>query len=245
MESLLEPIVDNEEHSFCTEMLKRLDIQRRNGHFCDVILEVGSGDDQARLKAHRNVLCAASPFFYNALNIDMKEKKEGVIRLEEMSKASMEEVLDYLYTGHVEISKENAFELFEQADYFLIPTLKALSSKFILQTLDLSNCIMTYYFAVKYQYEELQNGAKDFILANFVAVAGTADFLNLSSKEIEEWISSDKLVVKEEEEVFQVIVKWKENGNKEDVDFLQLLRDVRCIYLSRSSVFNIILQRIH
>ena len=104
MESLLEPIVDNEEHSFCTEMLKRLDIQRRNGHFCDVILEVGSGDDQARLKAHRNVLCAASPFFYNALNIDMKEKKEGVIRLEEMSKASMEEVLDYLYTGHVEIS---------------------------------------------------------------------------------------------------------------------------------------------
>ena len=242
MESLLEPIADNEEHSFCTEMMKRLDIQRRNELFCDVILEVGSGDEQARLKAHRNVLCAASPFFYNALNSDMKEKREGVIRLEEMSKASMEEVLDYLYTGHVEISKENAFELFAQADYFLIPSLKALSSKFILQTLDLSNCIMAYYFATKYQWEELQNGARDFILANFVAVAGTDDFLNLSSKDIEEWISSDKIVVKEEEEVFQVIVKWMENGNKKDLDFLQLLRHVRCIYLSRSSVFSIVLQ---
>ena len=242
MESLLEPITDNEEHSFCTEMMKRLDIQRRNELFCDVILEVGSGDDQARVTAHRNVLCAASPFFYNALNSDMKEKKEGVIRLEEMSKASMEEVLDYLYTGHVEISKENAFELFAQADYFLIPSLKALSSKFILQTLDLSNCIMAYYFAIKYQWEELQNGARDFILANFVAVAGTEDFLNLSSKEMEEWISSDKIIISEEEEVFQVIVKWKENGNKEDVDFLQLLRHVRCIYLSRSYVFSIILQ---
>ena len=240
MESLLDPIADNGEHS--TEMMKRLDIQRRNELFCDVILEVGSGDDQARLKAHRNVLCAASPFFYNALNSDMKEKREGEIRLEETSKASMEEVLDYLYTGHVDISKENAFELFAQADYFLIPSLKALSRKFILQTLDLSNCTMAYYFAIRYQWEELQNGARDFIFANFVAVARTDDFLNLSSKEIEEWISSDKIVVKEEEEVFQVIVKWMENGNKEDLDFLQLLRHVRCIYLSRSYVFTIILQ---
>ncbi|KAL9959703.1 hypothetical protein ACROYT_G033049, partial [Oculina patagonica] len=121
-----EPIPDSKEHTFCTEMMKRLDIQRRNEHFCDVILEVGCGDDQARLKAHRIVLCAASPFFFNALNSDMKEKKKGVIRLEETSKAVMEEVLNYLYTGNVEISKENAYELFAQADYFLLPSLKAL-----------------------------------------------------------------------------------------------------------------------
>ncbi|XP_078342424.1 kelch-like protein 3 [Oculina patagonica] len=243
MDSLLIPISDTEEHPFCTEMMKRLNIQRRNEHFCDVILEVGSGDDQARLKAHRNVLCAASPFFFNALTSDMKEKKEGVIRLEDTSKDVMEKVLDYLYTGHVEITKENAFELFAQADYFLISSLKALSSKFILQTLDLSNCIVAYYFSIKYQWKELQDGAKEFILANFVAVAGTEDFLNLSSKEIEEWISSDTIIVKEEEEVFQVIVKWMENNqNSKDVDFLQLLHHVRCIYLSRNYVFNIILQ---
>ena len=68
-------------------MMKRLDLQRRNEHFCDVILEVGSGDDQARLKCHRIVLCAASPFFYNALNNDMKAKKEGVIKLKQTSKS--------------------------------------------------------------------------------------------------------------------------------------------------------------
>ena len=117
---------------FCVEMMKRLDFQRKNEYFCDVILEVGSGDDQARLKAHRIVLCAASPsFFYNALNSDMKEKKKGVIRLEETSKALMEEVLEYLYTGHVVISEENAYDLMAVADYFLLPSLKALSGKVI------------------------------------------------------------------------------------------------------------------
>ena len=242
MEPLLEPIAETEEHSFRNEMMKRLDIQRRDELFCDVILEVGSGDDQARLKAHRNVLCAASPFFFSALNSDMKENKEGVIRLKETTKTVMEEILVYLYTGYIEINKENAYQLFAQADYFLIESLKALSSKVIFQTLDISNCIRAYYFAIKYQWEELQNGARDFILANFVAVAGTEDFLNLSSKELEEWISSDKIIIKEEEEVFQVIVKWLENGNTQDLDFLQLLRHVRCIYLSRGYVFSVILQ---
>ena len=67
MDSLRQPVAgDDEQHQFCVEGMKRLNIQRRNEHLCDVILEVGSGDHQARLKAHKIVLCAASPFFYNA-----------------------------------------------------------------------------------------------------------------------------------------------------------------------------------
>ena len=72
MEFLLEPVTEVDSQQFCVQIMKRLDIQRRNEHLCDVDLEVG--EDQARLKAHRNVLCAASPFFYNALNTEMKEK---------------------------------------------------------------------------------------------------------------------------------------------------------------------------
>ena len=155
MDSILEPITETDEHKFCVEMMKRLDIQRRNEQFCDVILEVGSGDDQARFKAHRIVLCAASPFFYNALNSDMKEKKEEVIRLEETSKAVMEEVLEYLYTGHVDINENNAFDLIAAADYFLISSLKALCSNAILKRMSLSNCIAVYYLAVKYRCKEL------------------------------------------------------------------------------------------
>ena len=107
----MKSITVTEKDSYCTDMMKHLDIQRRNELFCDVIVEVGSGDDQACLKAHRNVLCAASPFFYDALNSDMKDNKEGEIRLEKMSKASTEQVIDYLYSGHVEVTKENASQL--------------------------------------------------------------------------------------------------------------------------------------
>ena len=242
MDSLLETIPETEKLKFCTEIMKRLDIQRKNEHFCDVILEVGSGDDQARLEAHRNVLCAASPFFYNALNSDMKEKKEGVIRLQETSKAVMEEVLEYLYTGHVDINEHNAFDLLAVADYFLIPSLKALCGNVILQALSFSNCIAAYYLAVKYRCEELQEKARGFILANFVAVTEMDDFLNLDIEQVEQWVSSDEIIVKGEEDVFQVIVKWMErNGSKTQHCFADLFCHVRCVYVLRDYIFNTIL----
>ena len=46
MDSLLEPITDTTEHPLCAQMMTRLDIQRKNEHFCDVILDVGIGDDK-------------------------------------------------------------------------------------------------------------------------------------------------------------------------------------------------------
>ena len=242
MDSLLEPFTKGRKEQFCVEMMQRLDIQRRNEHFCDVILEVGSGDDQARLKAHRNVLCAASPFFFNALNSEMKEKKEGVIRLEDARKSVMEQVLEYLYTGNVDINEKNAFDLFAQADYFLISSLKARSSKFILQSLSISNCITAYYFALKYQWEELQSGARSYILRRFSAVVETNDFLNLSSKQVEEWISRDDIVIKGEEEVFEVVLRWIEKkGSRNYQTFYDLFQHVRFIYVPRNYLCTVIL----
>ena len=241
MDSLLQPLAETENQKFCFEMMKRLDIQRRNEHFCDVILEVDSGDGQARLKAHRIVLCAASPFFYNALNSDMKEKKEGVIRLPETSKAVMEELLEFVYTGHVDVTQHNAFDLLEMADFLVIPSLKALSSKFISQTLSLSNCLGAYYSAERYHCPELQKEARDFASANFMSLTESEDFLSLNIEQVEEWISSDEIKVKEEEDVFRVIVKWMErNDGIEDERFFELFRHVRILYLSRNFVFNVI-----
>ena len=79
--------------------------------------------------------------------------------------------------------------------------------KIFLKSLALCNFVSLYFFALKYRCEELQKAAKDFILANFVAVAETESFLDMSSKQVEEWISSDEIIVEGEEDVFQVAVR--------------------------------------
>ena len=237
-----EPISETERQQYCVEMMQRLNIQRRNEDSCDVILEVGSGDDQARLKAHRNVLCAASPFFYNALNTEMKEKKEGVIRLEEASKGLMEDILEYLYTGHAEISERNAVDLLALADYLIIPSLKVKSCEVITQSMSHTNCLLFHYAAMRYQCTGLQERTRNFIFANFMSVTGTDDFLELSRKQVEEWISRDEIKVKSEEEVFQVLVKWMEEREiGEHEEFFQLLRHVRLMHVPHSYVLSNIL----
>ena len=68
----LSAISVTEQNPFCVEMMKRLNIQRKQGHLCDITLI--TKDDQ-ELKAHRNILSAASPFFYKLLQSDMKENR--------------------------------------------------------------------------------------------------------------------------------------------------------------------------
>lgn len=107
----------------------------------------------------------------------------------------MEQVLKYLYTGHVDISdQQTAYDLMVAADYFLVPSLKVLASRFIEQTICISNCIMTYYFSLKYKCVELQERSRNFVLANFIAVTESEDFLNLNGKQVEEWIASDEML---------------------------------------------------
>ncbi|XP_073231254.1 kelch-like protein 25 [Porites lutea] len=239
---LSEPIMDTGTQHFCVEVMKRLDIERKNGQFCDLILEVGSGDEKARLEAHRNILSAASPFFYKALNSNMKEKIEGVIRLEETSKAIMEGVLDYIYTGYVSVSEDNVYELFAKADYFDLPALKSFLSNFILENLSLSNCVIAYYFASKYQWEQLMRGTRAYILSNFLSVAETDDFLDLSFEQVKEWISSDEIIVDAEDNVFEVVLRWSERGERRKRDnFRDLFRHIRFVHMSRDYLFQVIL----
>ena len=159
----LEPITEAEQSSFCVEMMKRLNMQRRQNYkeLCDITLLAKEGNE---FKAHRNVLFAASPFFAKLLQSNMKEKEEGVIRLEEISESILADVLQFIYTGSVEINREkNAKDLIISADYLLLESLKTTSGRFLEKQMSNYNCISTFHFAKKYRCEELVLRSTKFI----------------------------------------------------------------------------------
>jgi len=165
----LEPIRETEQALFCVELMKRLNMQREQDYLCDITLVAKDGKE---FKAHRNVLSAATPFFAKLLQSDMKEKKEGVARFEEISAPILEDVLEFVYRGSVEINDEqNAKDLIIAADYLLLECLKAFSGRFLEQRLTNSNCISTFYFAEKYKCAELVSNSREFVHDNFASVA--------------------------------------------------------------------------
>ena len=74
----------------------------------------------------------------------MKEDNEGVIRLEMISESQMADILEFIYSGSVQIStQENAENLFELADY-LLPNLKTFAGKCLEEHLSTTNCLSIY-----------------------------------------------------------------------------------------------------
>ena len=238
----LQPITDTEQAAFCVELAKRLNMLRRQDHLCDITLVT---KDDKEFNAHRNVLSAASPFFCKLLQSDMKENREGIVRFEEISGAVMEDVLEFIYTGSVEVTQENSEDLIAAANYFLIPGLKTASGRFLERQMSKSNCISTFYFAEMYQCDELITNTRKFIHANFAPVAEMEEFLNLEAKEVERWISSDEISVAVEADVFKIVLKWiEQNKSERKASFEQLFRHVRLAFLSRDLLFHVVTEEL-
>ena len=170
----LEPISEVQQNLFCVELMKRLNMQRRQDYLCDITLVAKEGKE---FKAHRNVLSAVSPFFVKLFQSEMKEKEEGIIRFEEISASILEDVLKFIYTGHVEIHDEqSAKDLIIAADFLLLVCLKTFAGRFLEQGLSNFDCISTFYFAEKYRCDELVAKTRKFVHENFASVARFDEF---------------------------------------------------------------------
>ncbi|XP_022799754.1 kelch-like protein 2 [Stylophora pistillata] len=234
----LQPILAAEQSKFCVEMLKRLNLQRNQDHLCDIILV---SKDNSEFKAHRNVLSAVSPFFCKLLQSDMKENREGIIRFDEISGSIMKDVLEFIYTGTVKVTQENAKELIAAGNYLIIPSLKTISGRFLEGEMSKSNCISTFYFAEKYDCVELVCKSRKFVHENFASVGEMDEFLCLEGKEVARWISSDEIAVEAEVSVFKIILKWVEHNKSErKAAFEELFRHVRLSFLSRDCLEDVV-----
>ena len=224
--------------SFCVELMKRLNIQRKQDYLCDITLVT---NDDREFKAHRNVLSAASPFFCKLLKSEMKENREGIIRFEEISGCVMEDVLEFIYTGTVEVTQENAKELIAAGNYLIIPSLKTVSGRFLQGEMSNTNCISTFYLAEKYDCIELIRNSRKFVHENFASVGEMDEFLSLEAKEVAVWISSDEIAVEAEAGVFKIILKWVEHSKSErKTAFEELFRHVRLNFLSRDCLEDVV-----
>ena len=238
----LQPITDADQAAFCVELAKRLNMLRRRDCLCDITLVT---KDDKEFKAHRNILSAASPFFCKLLQSDMKENREGIVRFKEISGAVMEDVLEFIYTGSVEVTQENCKDLIAASNYLLIPGLKKLSGRFLEREISKSNCISIFYFAEKYQCAELITNTRKFIHANFASVAEMEQFLTLEAEEVERWISSDEISVAVEADVFKIVLKWiEQNKSERKASFEQLFRQVRLGSLSRDILFDVVTNKL-
>ena len=192
-------------------MLHILNAFRKSDTLCDVYLVV----DNCPLPAHRVVLAAISPWFKVYFTTELTGGKSGnelKVDIPEFrpDTESIEELLNFVYTGEAEIFEENVEKLFIVADFFHILSLREACAKFLRINLKPSNCLAIQVFAERY-CQLLHEAVSEYICNHLRAIWKTEEFLSSDFEDVKDLICGERLDSKtqrNEEDVFDGIRSW-------------------------------------
>lgn len=178
--------------------------------FVDVTLCV----DQSEFPCHKSVLAASSPYFLAMFSTSLAEGSLSSITLKDMEPATLELVLDYIYTGQVRLTEDSVPNLLSAANLFQLIPLREGCAEFMMNHVTVANCIGVFFFAKAHHCNVLALKAKEIINNKFPQLCRQSEFLSLPVEKLVEIVSDDDLNVTIEESVYEACMAWLE----EDVE---------------------------
>ncbi|KAG7500237.1 zinc finger and BTB domain-containing protein 10 isoform X2 [Solea senegalensis] len=125
------------ENSYCYQLLQELDKQRKSGILCDVNIVV-SGQV---FRAHKNILVAGSRYFKTLYCLTKSEAQDQatVTHLDVAAVQGFSVILDFLYSGNLLLTSQNAIEVMSVASYLQMTEVVQSCRAFIKDALNISS----------------------------------------------------------------------------------------------------------
>nr|XP_012231285.1 PREDICTED: RCC1 and BTB domain-containing protein 1-like [Linepithema humile]XP_012231286.1 PREDICTED: RCC1 and BTB domain-containing protein 1-like [Linepithema humile] len=129
---------------------------------------------------HKAVLKVCSLYFRTMFQHTWKENIENVLKLDMFSYNVYEAFFKYLYTSEIEISSEEAFELFKLADMYNETDLKTACIPIIQREVTISNVALFYSKAIGYNVQWLEEFCFSFAMRNVTKMTQMDSFKELA-----------------------------------------------------------------
>ncbi|KAL5018240.1 hypothetical protein ScPMuIL_003962 [Solemya velum] len=201
-----------------------LNQMRKLDLLCDVVLVVDSID----IPAHKVVLSSCSQYFYAMFTGDLSESKADRITLQEIDPKALVQLVDFVYTSEIQVTEENVQTLLPAANILQITEVKVACCEFLQSQLHPTNCLGIKSFADLHACTDLFTYSQTYIEQHFIEIVQFDEFVSLSAEHICKLISSDRLTVTSEEQVFEAVMTWVQHDMTKRKDHIaQLLENVR------------------
>lgn len=145
---------------------KKMQAFRANGQLCDVTLKVG----ERRIHVHRVIMAGFSDYFDAMFNGDMAEIIQEEVHIQNVDPDALALVVDYAYTGDIDIHVGNVENLLTVACLLQVETVKDKCCEFMQQHLHSTNCIGIRAFAEGHGCQGLFSAADVYTKENFQQV---------------------------------------------------------------------------
>lgn len=204
MESPPSPLTPFASKGHAHHLLSKMESLRREKQLCDIILRVGCRE----ISAHRLVLSACSQYFCAMFTNQMLESKQEYVTLSDIDENSVEEIVNFAYTGEISIHEDNVQQLLKASSILQLSEIVAACCTFLKGQLHATNCLGIATFAQAHGCISLGNRAMEYVQDNFVEVVEGEEFVQLNLENILALLDSDLIQVASEECVFEAMYKW-------------------------------------
>lgn len=231
---------------YAQHCLSQLSLMRQQMNQCDLSIEI----NQKEIFCHKFLLIAVSDYFkamFDGLFNDfhsrsfqchclghMSESQSNHVELKGFDKSSesVESIIDFCYSGLLEITFDNVDQLLHVATHLQIISAINFCSAFLIQSCSISNCIDIYKLADFYTLNNVLTHLCAFISKHFLSLMFEAreQFEQLTYEQLSKELSRDTLDMNtyDEYDLFLMTCQWIEvNLDERDqhtVDLFQLIR---------------------
>lgn len=194
-----------------------------------ITLEILRYISEHSVSAHRLILCAASEYFHVLLNSPLREStNSNDHEIGGICGDTLRALVTYCYTAKIEITEKNVLDILAAASLFLLGHVKQICEQFLIQQIELENCIGMWLLAENYVLEALNVEASTMMADNFIKLTTEEEYLSLKPDELTKILKLNHLYVWRESFVFEALVQWvKHDESKRMEHFPRILPAIR------------------
>ncbi|XP_055839164.1 kelch-like protein 28 [Episyrphus balteatus] len=222
-------IFKTDKHS--TIISENLQTFYEENEFFDTIIKAGI--DCVNINAHKVVLCSLSEYFLHTFRATQTTSKENILELKEIKASTLKLVIDFMYSGAIEMSLATVEELLRTASFLKLKTLIDGCCELIEKNINLSNSLYWFRLAHELSLSGLKDKSLECTYTHFEKISKEKELMMLNENELKDLLFNDNPHGDFEEEVFLSMVAWinYDKLNREHLVF-ELLSMVRFWVLS-------------
>ncbi|CAL4058787.1 unnamed protein product, partial [Meganyctiphanes norvegica] len=216
------------------QRLGQLNQLRKNRHFCDLVLQVGSSE----IHAHRSVLACASPYFFELFTQEdeLKTAREGRMMYKlngGFERESIERLVNYAYTGVLDVPDPLVKTVFKAAMRLKMETVAHACGEHLVAHMTPETCLSVRAIAGIRSNEQLCSRVDEYIQQQNDLVVVTRDALGVPKLQVAVIHSSQEEAAITGHALSRLVLDWVKRMITTDEYTLDALKDKKhMLYLS-------------
>ena len=235
------------EDSVCDRHYKSIMFSLNRLRSLDLLTDLVIRSGSTEVKVHKCVLAAGSNYFRACFTNSMIETESvEPLELNNIDEDSLNAIIDYIYTGSIDLSDANYLPILDAANQLELPKLVESCCEFLLSNLDVSNCLAIHDLSEQYLCYSLSTQAELYIFRHFEEIIETEEFVLLTYDRFSSYLVRDELSMPSEEAIYDAVVKWINHDQiNRSVHFGSLLRTVRMELITPQFIAQFIHKYVH